>query len=208
MKSKLLVQLAVFSLFISCGKHINTTSLGKSSEVLEDTSIEILDTSGPAVENENDIEVLNVETGSKFLNHNFDDNDQTMKEENQIDLSSLLKEIPLSELEYVVDGESTEKFESDELFKIDEEKGLCITTRLDNGRLSFDCAPVDLDSLIKINRPCVYKDRVYLHGSIIPVHPGNYRITPGGSVITLVPGSFLVCIDGRLVPKTLPQAIY
>lgn len=229
MKSKLFVQLVLLSIFISCGKHINTTSQSEVTSPLEDSSsvnnsqgffneenLGTAQNNNSNEENEDDQEVLdsttlNLLTKYKFINDidelETEDSDP-QGEQPKIDLATIINSIDLESLELVESGDEVNDLAPGDLFSINDNNTLCQTLGQGNGALSFQCQTVDLSELVNVRRPCYYKDKIYLHGAIIPVHPGVYRVTPNGSVITIQPGIFLLCQDGNLIPKSLPNRVY
>ena len=170
-------------LIISCGK-TPSTSLNEISEVNE-----------PLINNKIEVEQ---ETNNKP--------DTGFTEESEPEeLNAIIDKIDGDTLVQHESGDDISDLETGSLFTINQGQGLCKVSRQNQGMPFFKCKQIDVDAIKKIRRPCFYKNKIYLHGAIIPIHPGIYRITPSGSVITLQPGQFYICEDGELVKQTLPK---
>ena len=222
MKTNVLAQMAVFSLLISCGMHNDSNSRPKvpKSTIKESLNVnnsqrffngEVEDIGQNNSVNE-ELEILDTTTLNILSKYNFLENIEDLEpedteaqgEQNKIDLTAIIDSIELESIELVESGDDASDISPGDLFSTNENT-LCQTFASANGALSFDCQPIDLNKLINAKRPCFYEDKLYLHGSIIPVNPGVYRLTPSGSVVTIQPGIFLVCKDGSLVPQSLPE---
>lgn len=69
--------------------------------------------------------------------------------------------------------------------------------------LSLDC--VSNGNLIHdIKMPCLYKEKLYLHGDLIPVNPGVW-IYYRGEALPIRRGTILVCSDGALKVVRIPN---
>tara|TARA_B100000925_G_scaffold291057_1_gene277867 strand:- start:3688 stop:4251 length:564 start_codon:yes stop_codon:yes gene_type:complete len=171
------------SLIISCGK-TPTTSVNEITEV--NTPI-----------------INNKIKGDRETNSKPDTG--FIEESETEELIAIIDKVDIDTLVQHKSGDDISELETGSLFTINQGQGLCKVSRQNQEIPFFKCKQIDVDAIKKIRRPCFYKNKIYLHGSIIPIHPGIYRITPSGSVITLQPGQFYMCEDGELVKQTLPR---
>lgn len=100
-------------------------------------------------------------------------------------------------------GDSTKSIRHGDLLSIDKNSKICTARRNIDNELLFDCVS-NSDFIADIKMPCMYKEKLYLHGDLIPVDPGVW-IYYRGEVLPIRRGTMLLCHDGDLKVIRIPR---
>ena len=101
-------------------------------------------------------------------------------------------------------GDSILGIEHGDLLSLDNGKISCLSKRSIQNKLSLDCVENIGSNVAALKKPCLHNNKIYLHGDIIPIHPGVW-IYYQGEVIPVEPGKMLVCQNGKLIPVKIPR---
>jgi hypothetical protein len=118
---------------------------------------------------------------------------------NQIPIKKLKNEdeSSLESIKEINDGDQLSKVDKESFFKIKHQSGICQAIKSIHGNISIKCTSIGDRIIQRFKMPCIYDEKIYAHGSIIPVSPGRW-IYYRGEALALEPGLMLVCKDGEL----------
>ena len=144
-------------------------------------------------------------TNDDFLDEETNDNsfsETELADQNELTLNA--KNLDHETLPKINDGDDTKHIEHGQVISTSHDKIFCLADRDNFQQIKFNCLENIKNKLKKIKMPCIYEDKFYPHGSVIPVSPGEW-IYYRGEVIATEPGIMLVCDDGKLITHEIRE---
>ena len=191
-------------------KIIDEKSSGNSSQ----GASEVIDSPGESFDDSEVTEFISNTSESSSSDSSLSDDVDMVVSESDIDnattilspesFGNILKNFDSNNLKILIEGDSVSDIKNGELISIDGDNRICISHRNHLNQINFDCVKDLKEKIEKIKMPCIYEDKFYPHGSIIPVSPGEW-IYYRGEVFATRPGIMLVCDDGKLVSHEIRE---
>ena len=178
-------------------KNLNT----KYETEVENEKVEI-----QSSDKDTESDVLTIKsTNNDLLDDNA--NDTSYSEDQLAEQNELIpndKNLDHETLLKINNGDDTKHIEHGQVISTSQDNIICLADRNNLQQIKFNCLENIKNKFKKIKMPCIYEDKFYPHGSIIPVSPGEW-IYYRGEVIATEPGIMLVCNDGNLITHEIRE---